>query len=65
MSKPSPILDENEQWHADQRRQAQELVLSGKKSAWDVHLENSFIPMNAEIKIDWDELFERLERAHA
>jgi hypothetical protein len=57
--------EENEREHAEERRATAELIASGKKTAWEIQQENSLFPMDAKVEIDWADLFERLERAHA
>ena len=57
--------EENEREHAEERRLTAELIASGKKTAWEIQQENSLFPMDAKIEIDWADLSERFERAHA
>ena len=57
--------EENEREHAEERRMTAELIASGKKTAWENQQENSHIPMSAKVEIDWADLSERFERAHA
>ena len=57
--------EENEREHAEERRLTAELIASGKKTAWEIQQENSLVPMDAKIEIDWVDLSERFERAHA
>ncbi len=56
--------EENEADHAADRREMIEAVASGRKTARQVQAENSLIPLDAKIEIDWQDLSERLERAH-
>ncbi len=55
----------NEREHAEERRITAELIASGQKTAWEIQRENSLFPMDAKVEIDWTELSERFERAHA
>jgi hypothetical protein len=57
--------EENERQHAQERRLTAELIASGKKTAWEIQQENSLFPMDATVEIDWTDLSERFERAHA
>ena len=57
--------EENEREHSEERRLTAELIASGKKTAWEIQQENSLVPMDAKIEIDWVDLSERFERAHA
>ncbi len=56
---------DNEREHAEERRLTAELIASGKKTAWEIQQENSLFPMNAQVEIDWADLSERFDRAHA
>jgi hypothetical protein len=57
--------EENEAEHAADRRAMIEAVASGQKTARQVQAENSLIPLDARIEIDWQDLSERLERVHS
>jgi hypothetical protein len=57
--------EDNEREHAEERRLTAELSASGKKTAWEIQQENSLFPMDAKVEIDWTDLSERFERAHA
>ncbi len=61
----SQSWEENEREHAEERLLTEELIRSGQKTAWDIQMENSLFPMDAKVVIDWTELSERFERAHA
>jgi hypothetical protein len=56
---------ENEQEHIQERLATEEAIRTGKKTAWQVQEENSIIPTNARIKIDWVDLSKRFETDHA
>ena len=55
--------EENEAEHAANRRHMLEAVASGRKTARQVQEENSIIPLDADIEIDWKEHSRCLERA--
>ena len=57
--------EENEREHAKERLSTAELIASGKKTAWEIQQENSLFPMDAKVEINWADLSERFERAHA
>ena len=57
--------EENEREHAEERHTTTELIASGQKTAWEIQQENSPFPMDAKVEIDWADLSERFERAHA
>jgi hypothetical protein len=57
--------EENEREHAKERRLTAELIASRKKTAREIQQENSLVPMDAKIEIDWTDLSARFERAHA
>jgi len=54
--------EENEREHAEERCSSEELIASGKKTAWDIQRENSLFPADAKVEIDWTDLSERFER---
>jgi hypothetical protein len=56
---------ENEREHIQERLATEEAIRTGKKTAWQVQEENSIIPTNARIKIDWVDLSKRFETDHA
>ena len=55
--------EENEAEHAADRREMLEAVASGRKTARQVQEENSIIPLDAKIEINWKDHSRRLERA--
>lgn len=55
--------EENEAEHAANRREMLEVVASGRKTARQVQEENSIVPLDAKIEINWKEHSRRLERA--
>lgn len=57
--------EDNEREHAEERHATALLIASGKKTAWEIQQENSLFPMDAKVEIDWIDLSERFERAHA
>ncbi len=57
--------EDNVREHEEERRLTEELIASGKKTAWEIQQENSLFPMDAKVEIDWADLSERLERSHA
>ncbi|CAN5805213.1 hypothetical protein BH09VER1_BH09VER1_49850 [soil metagenome] len=57
--------EENEAEHAADRREMLEAVASGRKSARQVQEENSLIPLDAKIVINWRDHAERVKRAIA
>ncbi len=57
--------EQNEAEHAADRREMLEAVASGRKTARQVQEENSIIPLDAKIEINWQDLSQRLERACA
>ena len=57
--------EENEREHAEERSFTAEVIASSQKTAWEIQQENSLFPMDAKVEIDWLELSERFERAHA
>jgi hypothetical protein len=57
--------EENERQHAEERRAMDEAIRSGKKTALEIQEENSLFPLNATVEIDWADLSERFESAHA
>jgi len=57
--------EENEAEHATDRREMLEAVISGRKTARQVQEENSIIPLDAKIEIDWQDLSDRMERAYS
>ncbi len=57
--------EESEAEHAADRREMLEAVASGRKTARQVQEENSLIPLDAEIVVNWKDHAERIERALA
>jgi len=55
--------EENEAEYAADRRHMLEAVASGRKTARRAQEENSIIPLDADIEIDWKEHSRCLERA--
>jgi hypothetical protein len=56
--------EQNEAEHAADRREMLEAVASGRKTAWQVQRENSFIPLNAKIEVDFDRFLKRRQHHH-
>lgn len=56
--------EKNEREHREERLATEEAIRTGKKTAWQIQEENSLIPSNAVIKIDWDDLSRRFEAAY-
>lgn len=57
--------EDNVREHEEERRLIEELIASGKKTAWEIQQENSLFPMDAKVVINWAELSERFERSDA
>lgn len=55
--------EENEAEHVADRREMLEAVASGRKTARQVQEENSIVPLDAKIEINWKDHSRRLERA--
>jgi len=55
--------EENEAEHAANRRHMLEAVASGRKTARQVQEENSIVPLDTELEIDWKQHSRCLERA--
>jgi hypothetical protein len=55
--------EEEEAEHAADRREMLEAVASVRKTARRMQEENSIIPLDAKLEIDWTEHSRRLERA--
>lgn len=51
--------EEHDAEHAAERKRDAEAIASGKKSAWQVQTENSFIPVDAKIAVDFDSFLKR------
>ena len=51
--------EENEAEHAADRKEAAEAIASGRKTAWQVQIENSFIPVDARIEVNFESFLER------
>lgn len=56
--------EQNEAEHAADRREMLEAVASGRKTAWQVQRENSFIPLDAKIEVDFDGFLKRRQSLH-
>jgi len=50
---------EHDAEHAAARQKDAEAVASGQKSAWQVQVENSFIPVDAKIAVNFDSFLRR------
>lgn len=56
--------EKNEREHIQERLATEEAIRTGQKTAWQVQEENSIIPSNAKIDLDWADYAQRFESAH-
>jgi hypothetical protein len=56
--------EQNQAEHAQERRETAVALRTGTKTPWQIQEENSLFPMDTKIVVDFDDLFERFERAH-
>ena len=55
----------NEAEHAVDRKKTAVAIASGRKTAWEIETENSFVPVNAKIEVDFESFLKRRSRLHA
>jgi len=51
--------EESQAEHASERRNDARAIASGEKSPWQVQIENSFVPVEAKIEVDFDGFLKR------
>ena len=56
---------ENDAEHAADREKAAAAIASGEKTPWQVQTENSFVPVDAKIEVDFDSFLKRRVRRDA
>lgn len=51
--------EESNAEHASAVREDRQAIASGKKTPWQVQIENSFVPVDAKIEVNFDSFFQR------